>query len=71
MDRVISTEDAESLAKQNGLKYYETSAKENINITELFEEFMEDIYVAKFGPNAAPGATRETLTLKRPTPEEA
>lgn len=35
-DRVVSREEGEQLAKQHGVPFFETSAKEGININEAF-----------------------------------
>ena len=40
-DRAIQKEQAELLAMNNNLHYYETSAKNNINITECMEDIFE------------------------------
>ena len=42
-ERVVSKEDAAELAKVNELKLYEASAKENINVTEAFQDLIEDV----------------------------
>ena len=42
-DRVISKEKGESLAKESGMQYIETSAKKNINIEEAFLQLVERI----------------------------
>ena len=42
-ERVVSNEDAAELAKANELKLYEASAKENINVTETFQDLIENI----------------------------
>jgi len=42
--REVSKEEAEQFAKENNLKYFETSAKNNINIKEGFEEIANKIY---------------------------
>ena len=34
--RQVSTQEGEEMARKLGIKYYETSAKENLNITESF-----------------------------------
>lgn len=36
--RQVSTEDAQAYADENGLVYWETSAKTNANVSELFED---------------------------------
>ena len=42
--REVTKEEAEQFAKENNLKYFETSAKKNINIKEGFEEIVNKIY---------------------------
>ena len=42
-ERVVSKEDAAALAKNYELKLYESSAKENINVTEAFQDLIENI----------------------------
>ena len=44
-ERVVSQEDAKALAKTYELKLYEASAKENINVTEAFQDLIENINV--------------------------
>jgi GTPase SAR1 family protein len=34
----VSTDDAQAYADENGLVYWETSAKTNANVSELFED---------------------------------
>ena len=43
-NRVVSEEEAESLASELGMSYIETSAKLNTNITNLFHLVSENIY---------------------------
>ena len=40
-DRAVQKEQAELLAMNNNLHYYETSARNNINITECMEDIFE------------------------------
>ena len=40
----MSKEEAEQFAKENNLKYFETSVKKNINIKQGFEEIVNKIY---------------------------
>ena len=40
-DRKISKHDAEEMAEKNNMKYFEASAKDNINIEELMKDIME------------------------------
>lgn len=42
-ERMISFEDGEKLATELGMKFLEASAKENINIDELFHDLVADI----------------------------
>ena len=44
-ERVVSKEDAAALAKNYELKLYESSAKENINVTEAFQDLIENINI--------------------------
>jgi len=47
-DRVISREEGENFAKKHKIAFLETSAKENFNVTEVFEALAKDIKVAVF-----------------------
>ena len=42
-EREVSREEAEQLAKQLGLKYFETSAKSGSNVEAIFEELAKDM----------------------------
>ena len=42
-NREVSTEDGEKLAKEHNLEFFETSAKDNINIKEAFENLVSQI----------------------------
>ena len=42
-DRIISKEDGENIAKSYNLDIYESSAKDNINVSEVFEDLAERI----------------------------
>ena len=44
-ERVVTEEEGEKLAKSFNLKIFEASAKENINVTEAFQEVIENISV--------------------------
>jgi small GTP-binding protein len=43
-ERVITKERAEEFARENSLKYFETSAKENIGVDEAFQSLAEDVW---------------------------
>ena len=45
-NREVSKEEAEEFAKKNSLPYFESSAKEGININEAFERVVNDAYKA-------------------------
>ncbi|OQR75673.1 ras-related protein Rab-3-like [Tropilaelaps mercedesae] len=42
-ERVVSTERGRQLAEQLGLEFFETSAKENINVKQCFERLVDII----------------------------
>jgi Ras-related protein Rab-5C len=59
--REVSAEDAQSYADENGLVYFETSAKTNANVSELFDD------IAKRLPRSAPPpAPAAGITLAEP-----
>lgn len=43
-ERIISRSCAEKLAKEHGMEYFETSAKDSINIQEVMSYIMERVY---------------------------
>ena len=47
-DRKISEHDARTMAEQNNMKYYETSAKNNQNVQNLMNDMMAQIYEIRF-----------------------
>lgn len=47
-DRVVKREEAEELAKQHQMRYFETSAKANKNIGDLMQFMMGEIYKSNF-----------------------
>ena len=53
-DRKVSKKEAEELAKQHKMDYFETSAKENINIDEVMQYMIESIYKNKTGTGEKP-----------------
>ena len=46
-DRAISTEEAENFAKKENIKYIETSAVKNMNVTDVFTSLLNNIYEIK------------------------
>ena len=61
-ERKTSQEDAREIAKQHNMNYYDASAKENININELMEDLMGQVYMKKFAaPDPEP---RPTFSLR-------
>mgnify|MGYP003344929735 FL=1 len=51
-DPQVTKEMGETMASQYRCKYIETSAKENINIDEMFEKILAESYEFKFIKNA-------------------
>jgi len=49
--REVSEEEGQNLGKENGYKFLETSAKENININETFETLVSEIMDNNFEEN--------------------
>ena len=43
-DRVVSRNEAMKIAQEHGMEYFETSAKNNINITEMVSHIVEKVY---------------------------
>lgn len=66
-ERVVSTERGKQLADQLGLEFFETSAKENVNVKYVFERLV-DIICDKMSesldadPSSAPGVKGTRLT---------
>ena len=46
-DRQVSKEEAEMLSQEISMKYFEASAKENINVASTFENFAYELYKIK------------------------
>ena len=42
-EREVTTEEGQKLAEENGMKFFETSAKNDINVKETFEAITKDI----------------------------
>ena len=48
-ERKISKEQAQQMADSQNMKYYDASAKSNINIDTFMEDLMQQVYTNKFG----------------------
>ena len=72
-ERVVSQEEAQQLAAESGMTYFETSAKEGINVSEAFTEMIDLVYKSKFARQddddgaiaAAPQQREGTIKLSR------
>ena len=62
-DRVISTEMGEKFAEEHGLKYFETSAKDKKNVTEVFLSIANDICEQEMDQQ------NESIVIKNPENE--
>ena len=58
-DRKVYQEEAKQLAKSNSMNYYDVSAKENLNIDDVFNDLMELVALKRLGGEATP--VRETI----------
>ncbi|XP_046397098.1 ras-related protein Rab-10-like [Ischnura elegans] len=63
-ERVVSTERALAFARQYGIPFMETSAKENLNISEAFKELVEAILDKTPGRNAQEAPDRVLVGSK-------
>jgi len=71
--RVVSTAQGHKLAADLGLKLYETSAKTNVNVTEVFTQLAHDVLAARLtgGNGSAPKETGVGETTKLRTGDGA
>ena len=58
--RVISTERGESIAREHGIRFLETSAKANINIEKVFMDLAESILDKQISSNDRKGSDSRT-----------
>ncbi|KAJ8309626.1 hypothetical protein KUTeg_012833 [Tegillarca granosa] len=75
-ERVVSTERGKQLADQLGLEFFETSAKENINVKAVFERLV-DIICDKMSesldsdPTLVNSQTKGTRLTENPNPQNS
>jgi Ras-related protein Rab-5C len=62
--RAVTTEDAKAYAQENGLAYWETSAKSNINVNDVFVDIASRLPQAQ---TVQPTATGIQLTEQTPS----
>lgn len=64
--KVVITEDAQRFARQMDIQLFETSAKDNLNVDEMFHMITEKVLSHKLVQNAQNAQqTGETINLKR------
>ena len=62
--REVSTEEGKAFAKKNKTLFFETSARNNSNVVECFEELLQQIYnIRRKNPNN--GNLTESIVLKK------
>ena len=74
-ERAVTREEAEQVARDNNMQYYETSARGNIMVQEAFVEMIDQVYRNKFARNAGASAPepvqRDTIKLGRKSEAQA
>ena len=65
--KVVSTEDAQQFAEQICIELYETSAKENINVDELFYSITRLVLKTKRESTKDGGSSRDTIKVNKVT----
>lgn len=63
--KVVITEDAQRFARQMDIQLFETSAKDNINVEEMFLNITERVLRHKLESTKNAQQTNETIILKR------
>ena len=53
------------MAAENGMQYFETSARGEINVQEAFSAIIDQVYQNKFAAGAEPAPARETIKIGR------
>ena len=61
-EREVTTEEGQKLAEENGMKFFETSAKNDINVKETFESITKDILDVQ---DKEEGESRNSLVIDR------
>jgi len=66
-EKKVQKEEIDDFLNKNKIKYYETSAKNNTGIDELFQELSEDLYkmLVETGGNNMPQNTQKISNYKR------
>jgi GTPase SAR1 family protein len=67
--RIVSTADAQKLAQQHNMKYIETSAKENINVSTALHTIIEDSFELVFKEKLAKHREDTSFSLHPRTPK--
>jgi Ras-related protein Rab-35 len=65
--KVVATEDAQKFGQQIGIELYETSAKENINVEEVFYAITRLVLKTKRETTKEGGASRDTIRVNKST----
>ncbi|BDA44019.1 Ras-related protein Rab-5C [Coccomyxa sp. Obi] len=65
--RAVTTEEAKAYADENSLFFWETSAKTNVNVAEVFQDIAERLPRASVAPQPQAGG----ITLTETVPERA
>lgn len=65
--RLRRTRCAQAYAEENGLLFWETSAKTNVNVAEVFNDIAERLPCAAA---AAPQRATDSITLTEPAPQQ-
>lgn len=66
-DKKIDTERGKELAKEYSIKFFETSAKSNINVTEAFMSIAQDIKVRLMDDPAAANNNSGNVSVDAPS----
>ena len=59
LKRRVPIEVAVKLAEKHGMQYYETSAKNDINVKESINELLDSVYEQKFEPSVIEESSME------------